>query len=356
MTRARLPDADFWTRQRVLLTGHTGFKGSWLALWLEKLGAEVAGYALAPDHAPDLHGLLQPFARHSSTLADLACAQSLKCCIDDFGPTVAIHMAAQPLVRRSYADPTGTFATNVMGTINLLEALRQSPGLCSILVVTTDKVYANSGDGRAFVEDDRLGGHDPYSASKAAAELVTQSWAHSFLDQRGVRVAVARAGNVIGGGDWSVDRLVPDIWRSLQNGRPLALRYPDATRPWQHVLDPLAGYLLYVEKLSGPDRLPPALNLGPGADQPSLSVAQVAETLGRALGLGTGWTRDQGEFPAEMPCLALDAGLARRTLGWDARLSSAQALEWTADWYRQFDAGADMRDATLRQLHRYEAL
>lgn len=353
----RKPNRQFWSGRRVLLTGHTGFKGSWMSLWLEGLGASVMGFSLAPDHEPDLHGLLAPFNNHVSTISDLRDAASLTRCINAFTPQIVLHMAAQPLVRRSYADPSGTFATNLQGTVNLLEALRSSDQLQAIVVVTTDKVYANNGDGRPFLEDDRLGGHDPYSASKAAAEIAVQSYAHSFFDARGIAVATARAGNVVGGGDWSEDRLVPDVWRALHAGRQLELRYPAATRPWQHVLDPLLGYLLYAEDLANNlPALPRALNLGPNADEAVLSVANVADTISHSLGMPGGWRLAEGPQPPEMPTLALDATLAHRSIGWEPRLTSQMALDWTADWYRNFDMGKDMRAFCQAQLERYEEI
>ncbi len=352
-----LPDPRFWPRQRVLLTGHTGFKGSWASLWLEHLGAEVAGFALAPDHRPDLFSMLAPFRGQQSTIADLADREALRATISAFRPTLVLHMAAQPLVRKSYADPVGTMATNVMGTVHLMQALQDVEGLKAVLVVTTDKVYANDGSGRPFAEDDRLGGHDPYSASKAAAELVVQSFHHSFLKPRGVAVATARAGNVIGGGDWSADRLVPDIWRAHHAQRRLELRYPDATRPWQHVLDPLLGYFLYLERLAAePADVPESLNFGPLDGSGTMTVAQVVDGLAQGMGADGGWVMAKGPHPPEMPALALDARQAANALGWAPRLDAGTALGWTAEWYRRHDGGGDMRAVSLEQLSRYQDL
>jgi CDP-glucose 4,6-dehydratase len=351
----RLPDRAFWPGQRVLLTGHTGFKGAWASLWLERLGADVAGIALPPDQVPNLHELLAPFARHRSHLCDLCDHKAIRERIAAFQPTLVLHMAAQALVRRSYAEPVETYATNVMGTVHLLDAVRSVPSVRAVLVVTTDKVYANQGDGRSFNEDDRLGGHDPYSASKAAAELVTQSFHRSFLGSEGVAVATARAGNVIGGGDWSADRLVPDVWRAHRSGIPLALRYPSATRPWQHVLDPLLGYLLYLEDLAtGRCELPPTLNFGPLPGSSTLSVADVAEQVSQAIGMQCAWVQASGAHPPEMPTLALDARRAVAVLGWHPRLDPERALRWTAEWYRAHDAGDNMRATSSAQLARYE--
>jgi CDP-glucose 4,6-dehydratase len=350
-------DRTFWPKQRILLTGHTGFKGAWASLWLERLGAEVAGYALAPDHRPDLFSCLGPFKRARSDIGDLAERDRLGALAADFRPTLLLHMAAQPLVRRSYTDPAATFATNVQGTVHVLEAVRELPGLRAALVVTTDKVYRNDDEGRPFAEDDALGGHDPYSASKAAAELVTASYRASFFERRGVPLATARAGNVIGGGDWSEDRLVPDIWRALKAGKPVELRYPDATRPWQHVLDPLSGYFAYLEKLaeSPAGAIPSALNFGPRPDAGSVRVAEMAESLQQQLSAPRGWAQAAGDHPPEMNMLALDSRRAAAALGWQARLSTGEAVEWTTNWYREFEEGQDMRRFSLEQIEAYEA-
>jgi CDP-glucose 4,6-dehydratase len=250
-----------------------------------------------------------------------------------------------------------TFATNVQGTVNLLEAIRGLEGIAAVLVVTTDKVYENNGDKMRFAETDPLGGSDPYSASKAAAELVVSSYAKSFFESVGVPVATARAGNVIGGGDWSWDRLVPDIWRALHAGEPIALRYPSATRPWQHVMEPLSGYLSYLQALSeAPDRTPRALNFGPEEDAGEVTVAAIADALQKELGVKRGWVQAKGDFPPEMIALALDSSKAAAALGWRPRLDPARTVEWTADWYRRSDRGQDVRALTLGQIIEYESL
>lgn len=350
---ARLPDPAFWAGKRVLLTGHTGFKGSWASLWLAQLGAEVHGVALAPEQSPNLYSALGALPQHRSRLLDIVEAEAVLAAVADVRPDLVLHMAAQPLVRASYADPARTFATNVQGTVNLLDALADAACAKAILIITTDKVYRNDGAGRRFVEGDALGGHDPYSASKAAAELVVAAYAHSRL--AGVPVATARGGNVIGGGDWSLDRLVPDIWRALNADKPLHLRYPQATRPWQHVLDCLAGYFCFLEDLAMADP-PRALNFGPAADDPPVSVVALADGMAREIGHARPWQQAPGMHPPEAPALALDSSLATASLGWRPRLGSEEALRWTSSWYRDFDAGEEAQALCVAQLQKYREL
>jgi CDP-glucose 4,6-dehydratase len=346
----------FWRGRRVLLTGHTGFKGAWLSLWLEKLGAEVTGLSLAPDTEPSLFALLAPFAAQASRIGDIRDRDGVARAVAAAEPQIVIHMAAQPLVRRSYAEPVETYATNVMGTVHLLDALRGATNLQAVLIVTTDKVYRNNESGQPFSEQDPLGGHDPYSASKAAAEIVTESYAASFLAPQGVRVATARAGNVIGGGDWAQDRLIPDLWRAVKAGVPLKLRNPQSTRPWQHVLEPLGGYLVYAERLAN-GRLSAALNFGPDPDE-TMTVAEVANAMIDAMQAPHAWrpAATAAPQPKEARMLALDPALAAWALGWRPRLDAHQALQWTADWYKAFDGGAPPRALCLDQIARYEAL
>jgi len=346
-------DPAFWRGKRVLLTGHTGFKGSWAALWLTGLGAEVTGFALAPPAGPSLQGILGEVGV-ASILGDLRDSGAVVAAVARAAPEIVLHMAAQPLVRQSYRAPVETFATNVMGTVHLLDALRHAPGLRTVLVVTTDKVYANDETGRAFREDDRLGGHDPYAASKAATEIAAESFRKSFLDAAGVRLITARGGNVIGGGDFSEDRLVPDIVRAMRAGRPVELRNPQATRPWQHVLDCLNGYFSYLQAADG-GPVPDALNIGPPDPADSRTVADVAAAMARALGTSDRWTRDGAHHPHEMAALALDPSAARQSLGWRGRLTSAQAIQWTADWYAAWVNGADMTRFTRDQIAAYHA-
>jgi CDP-glucose 4,6-dehydratase len=348
------PAADFWAGRRVLLTGHTGFKGSWLALWLARLGARVHGLALPPQTRPSLHVLCAATPALGETIGDIRDPATCAAAMEAASPEIVLHLAAQALVRRSYREPAATYATNAMGTLNLLEAARSRPGLRAILVATTDKVYRNDGAGRAFREDDPLGGHDPYSASKAAAEIVVESHRASFLASAGIGVATARAGNVIGGGDWSEDRVVPDLLRALDAGRPVELRYPGAVRPWQHVLEPLAGYLRHAQALAeDPGRTPSALNFGPDPGA-FLTVRDLVERFSARFSGRPGWTAQPGDHPAEAGYLTLDSARAAATLGWRPRLSADAAIDWTAGWHAALAAGAPARDLVLADIERYE--
>jgi CDP-glucose 4,6-dehydratase len=342
----------FWSKQRVLLTGHTGFKGAWLSLWLSRMGARVSGLSLAPDTEPSLFRLLGENHLARSAILDIRDRYAVEQVVEEVDPTIVIHMAAQALVRRGYRLPIETLETNVMGTAYLLNALRDRPTLNTVLVVTTDKVYRNLEYGRAFREDDPLGGHDPYSASKAAAEIAVSSWSGSFFHNAAACVMTARAGNVIGGGDWSEDRLVPDIWRAVHAGQKPVLRHPEATRPWQHVIEPLAGYLRYVECAASAE-VPPSLNFGPYPDD-VLNVRNVAEAMLDAMQAPQGWRHDGGPQFAEMQTLSLDPALAVETLGWRPRLTSREAIAWAAEWYGRFGRGEDPVALCLEQISRYE--
>ncbi|MDE2349088.1 MAG: CDP-glucose 4,6-dehydratase [Gammaproteobacteria bacterium] len=341
---------DFWRGRRVLVTGHTGFKGAWLCLWLQSLGAETAGLALEPATEPNLWSLLG--APADSTIGDIRDPACVRATLDRHRPQVVFHLAAQALVRDSYRDPLGTYATNVMGTANLLDACRDRRDLRAVVVVTSDKVYANDGAAAAFEETDRLGGHDPYSSSKACTELVTASFRDSFF-QGGAPMATVRAGNVIGGGDWSADRLIPDCVRALDHGAAVSLRYPDAVRPWQHVLDPLAGYLLLAKTLlAAPAAAPPAVNFGPDPES-FCTVAGVVDAFSACFGGRPGWVRDPQPHPPEAATLRLSSALAARTLGWRPRLPIGEALSWTAEWHRAMRAGDDMKRYSLNQISRF---
>lgn len=331
---------EFWAGRRVLVTGHTGFKGSWATLWLARMGAVVTGVSLPPDSLPALYEMADIKASCDSLMVDIRQADALAHVVRNAQPEIIIHMAAQALVRPSYRDPLATLATNITGTANLLEAARTVSKLSAILVVTTDKVYENPETGQAFTESDPLGGHDPYSASKAGAEIITASWRRSFFGD--TPILTARAGNVIGGGDFSTDRIVPDIWRAAGAGEALRLRYPQSTRPWQHVLDCLAGYFLYLEAAVAGIPVPAALNFGPDAANGEASVAQVAEAFQKALGVTSGWIADTPSEVHEMSRLVLDTSRARQVLGWRDRLDSTATIEQTAAWYRALRDGQDM--------------
>ena len=342
---------EFWAGKRILLTGHTGFKGSWAAIWLSHLGVEVTGLALPPDQTPALFSLAGVERQVTSRFVDLRNPDAVGVALGGHAFDLVLHMAAQPIVRTSIEDPIGTFETNIMGTAHLLQALRGQSALQAVLAITSDKVYANSETGRAFAEGDNLGGKDPYSASKAAAEIVVQSFAKSYFQD--VPVATARGGNVIGGGDFSRDRLVADIVRAARGGAQVVLRHPEATRPWQHVLDCLAGYFRYVEALAADPATPRALNFGPKPGGAEVSVGQLA-TLGvEALG-GQGWRHEPDPASLEARNLAIDASLARKALGFESRLEAPEAVALTMDWYRRQAAGEDALSLCLEQIEGYE--
>ncbi len=336
------PDPSFWCGRRVLLTGHTGFKGSWLALWLLELGAQVTGVALPPETEPSLFAQLELEQRLEHRLGDIRHASLLTDLVEQTRPEVLLHLAAQPLVRRSYAEPGATWATNVMGTIHLLEALRRLQEPCTAVLITTDKVYRNNEWLYGYRENDPLGGHDPYSSSKAAAELAIASWRASFCGDQPhqtphLRIASARAGNVIGGGDWAADRIVPDAMRALARGEPIGVRNPAATRPWQHVLEPLGGYLLLAERLSADASLASAFNFGPQLE----ANRSVRELVEQALGHWPGRWEDQSDpqAPHEASLLNLVTDKAHHQLGWSPRWDFGTTVERTVDWYRQVQEG-----------------
>lgn len=346
----RLPDPAFWKGRRVLLTGHTGFKGSWAALWLARLGARVTGLALPAEGALHHFGLADVADGLDSRIADLRAPAAVAAVVRDAAPELVLHMGAQALVRRSLREPVATFATNVMGTAHLLDALRAHASGAAVLVVTSDKVYANAGTGAAFAEDAPLGGKDPYSASKAACEILVASW----RDSTGMTVATARGGNVIGGGDFAEDRIVPDLVRAARAGRPAVLRHPQATRPWQHVLDCLCGYLLHLESLAcDPATTPTALNIGPDPTAP-VTVAALAEAMGRRLGMAVPFVHEPVPGSIEAPALALDPSHARTALGWRDRLPGPAAVAETAAWYGRWMAGEDAGALSRAALDAYQ--
>ncbi|HET7489819.1 MAG TPA: CDP-glucose 4,6-dehydratase [Acidimicrobiales bacterium] len=348
-------DRSAWRGRRVLVTGHTGFKGAWLALWLQRLGAEVTGVALPAADVRGAWPAMAPWDDVRSIEADIRDPQAVHAAVARAHPEVVFHLAAQAIVREGYADPVGTYATNVQGTLNVLEAVTASGGVAAAVVVTSDKVYENRGTGRAFAEDDRLGGADPYSSSKACAELAVAAWRRSFLAGRPPAVATARAGNVLGGGDRGRSRVAPDVQDAVTAGVPVVLRYPDATRPWQFVLDPLRGYLLLAQHLlAGASPPVDALNFGP-SDEVGVKVRDLVERMLALFGGGT-WELDTIPGGAEAPFLHLDASRAREVLGWEPRADLDRTLRWTAEWWRAEAGGADRRAVALSQLDEYEAL
>lgn len=341
-------DPGFWSGRRVFLTGHTGFKGAWLTLWLASLGASVRGFALAPERPHDLFEAAGIGGLCESQIADIRDRAALADAIGAFRPQIVLHLAAQSLVRRSYAQPVETFDVNVMGTAHVLDACRGSPDLEAVVAVTTDKVYANPETGEAFKEGDPLGGSEPYGLSKAAAELAAEAWRGAFFAD-GPGVATARAGNVIGGGDWSQDRLLPDAMRAFTSGETLIVRNPDAVRPWQHVIEPLSGYLMLAERLAGDGPAwARAWNFGPSADQ-FYRVAEVVDRSAAAWGPEARWRADPpASAPHEATLLTLDSTMAVEKLGWRQALDLDRALALTVDWYRSWADGADA--AALRDL------
>lgn len=344
---------ETYVGRKVLVTGHTGFKGSWLSLWLEHLGAQVSGLSLAPDTVPSLFDAARLETTMDSRIADIRYASDVAAIVADTRPEIIFHLAAQPLVRRSYRSPLETFATNVMGTVNLLEATRSAPSVRAIVIVTSDKCYAGPCGPSGYCEADRLGGHDPYSASKACAELVASAWRSSFAQLNDAPlIATARAGNVIGGGDWAEDRLVPDLVRGAHAGTPTFIRNPNAIRPWQHVLEPLAGYLeLGARLLAGERNFADAWNFGPALDD-MRPVAALCEALCPAL--GAMWQPDCSNHLPETAILRIDSSRTLSELGWRPRWSLSEALKATGDWYARLDTGGDARTLTLEQIDAYE--
>ncbi len=354
-----IPDPAFWRNKKVFITGHTGFKGSWLALWLHSLGAQVTGYALKPPTDPSLFDLARVGDLLSSILADIRDLGTLKEKIGQAQPEIVIHMAAQPIVRDSYENPVETYSANVMGTVHLLEAVRKCPGVKSVINVTTDKCYENREWVWGYRENEPLGGYDPYSNSKACSELVTASFRDSFFNgqnysSHGVALASARSGNVIGGGDWANDRLVPDCIRSLLRGEKIRIRNPLATRPWQHVLEPLGGYLLLAQKLyeKGPD-FAEAWNFGP-EDSDARPVEWIVKEICSRWGEGTGYEFDRGDQPHEARYLKLDWSKAKSRLGWRPRWNLERAMDKVLEWVRAYRKGEDLRETCWKQIRAYE--
>ena len=349
-----MADPAFWSGKRVFLTGHTGFKGSWLSLWLQSMGAELKGYALEPATFPDLFSAARIADGMQSEIGDIRDLETLRSSMKAFDPEIVIHMAAQPLVRHSYQDPVGTYATNVMGTVHLLEAARPLPSVRAIVSVTTDKCYENKEWPWGYREDEPMGGHDPYSNSKGCAELVSAAYRKSFFGGEGsAAVATARAGNVIGGGDWAEDRLVPDILRAFEARQPVPIRNPLATRPWQHVLEPLSGYLALAEALwRGGQDFAEGWNFGP-RDEDARPVQWIVEHMIRCWGNGAEWVRDEGFHPHEARYLKLDISKARERLRWQPRWTLESTLDRIVYWHKAWMGGSDMRAHCLREIEDY---
>lgn len=349
----------FWRDRTVFITGHTGFMGGWLALWLQQLGAKVVGYALPPPTVPNLFEVARVADGMTSLQGDIRDLPHLRSALADCRPEIVFHLAAQSLVRHSYADPLETYATNVMGTAHVLEAVRGISSVRAVLCVTSDKCYENREWLWGYREDEAMGGFDPYSSSKGCAELVIAAYRRSYFHparyaEHGVSIASARVGNVIGGGDWAEDRLVPDVIRALSVRQPINVRNPQAIRPWQHVLEPVAGYLLLARMLLGEtgSAFAEGWNLGPGEDD-VWSVSRLVERLAALWGDGPGWERDSGDHPHEAQCLKLDCAKARTRLGWAPRWALERGLQATVDWYRAYRDGADMRALTLAQIEQF---
>ena len=348
----------FWRGKRVLMTGHTGFKGSWLSLWLESMGAQVVGYALAAPTNPSLFEVAEVGKGMTSIIGDIRNPEKLRSVFVEHKPEIVIHMAAQPLVRYSYIEPVETYSTNVMGTVNLFEAIRSTPSVKAVVNITSDKCYENREWEWGYRENEAMGGYDPYSSSKGCAELVTSAYRNSYFHpdkylQHGVAIASARAGNVIGGGDWAGDRLIPDILRAITEGRPVNVRNPHAIRPWQHVLEPLSGYLILAQKLyeEGVDYAE-GWNFGP-SDEDAKSVQWIVEKLTNAWGEGASWVLDGGDHPHEAHHLKLDCSKAKARLDWHPRWHLDETLGKIVEWQKNYQQGVGMKAVTLEQIAIY---
>ena len=349
---------DFWQKRRVLITGHTGFKGSWLSLWLQSMGAEVVGYALAPPTNPNLFDVARVGLGMTSVIGDIRDLESLRSVFSTHLPEVVIHMAAQPLVRHSYLKPIETYSTNVMGTVNLLEAVRHAKNVKAVVNVTSDKCYENREWDWGYREDEAMGGYDPYSSSKGCAELVTAAYRNSYFSpkkyqEHGVAIGSGRAGNVIGGGDWAEDRLIPDLMRAITSGQPVSIRNPHSIRPWQHVLEPLSGYLLLAQNLyeQGP-AFAEGWNFGPNDD--AKPVKWILDHLTMTWGEGASWKLDGCDHPHEAHYLKLDCSKAKSRLQWQPRWTLAKAIDQICVWHKAHLAGSDMRAMCLDQIKQYE--
>lgn len=349
---------SFWKGKRVLLTGHTGFKGSWLSLWLQSMGAQVVGYALNPPTDPSLFEAAEVAKGMTSIIGDIRDLEHLRRVFAEHQPEIVIHMAAQPLVRYSYIEPVETYSTNVMGTVNLLESVRSTKSVKAVVNVTTDKCYENREWAWGYRENEAMGGYDPYSSSKGCAELVTAAYRNSYFHpekykEHEVAIASGRAGNVIGGGDWADDRLIPDIMRAISAGKPVNIRNPHAIRPWQHVLEPLAGYLVLAQKLYEEGAAyAEGWNFGPN-DEDAKPVQWIVEILTQSWGEGASWIVDEGEHPHEANYLKLDCSKAKSRLDWHPRWNLEEALEAIVEWQRSYLDGKAIKSVTQEQIQRY---
>lgn len=348
--------SEFWNGKRVLLTGHTGFKGAWLSLYLEKLGAKVTGLALAPDQHPSLFEVAGVDRGIRSIIGDIRDLPAVERAVAASEPDIVIHMAAQALVRRGYREPVETYATNVLGTVHVLDAVRRLSKARACVVVTSDKCYENREWLWPYREDEPMGGRDPYSNSKGCAELVVSAYRSSYFAPAGMGLASARGGNVIGGGDWSEDRLIPDLIRGFIDRKPTMIRQPNSIRPWQHVLEAVKGYLNLAEQLwNDPVAFAQGWNFGP-TDAGAIPVHAIADTLVAKWGSGASWIRDNEAGVHEANLLKLDSTKARTLLSWKPKLTTEQALEWIVNWHRTCVAQGDMREFTHRQIEQYQAL
>lgn len=350
----------FWRGKRVLMTGHTGFKGSWLSLWLQSMGAQVVGYAIAPPTKPSLFEVAEVGKGMTSIIGDIRDLEKLRAVFAEYKPEIVIHMAAQPLVRYSYIEPVETYSTNVMGTVNLLEAVRSTPSVKAVVNITSDKCYENREWVWGYRENEAMGGFDPYSSSKGCAELVASAYRNSYFhpdkyQQHGVAIASARAGNVIGGGDWAGDRLIPDILRAITEGKPVNIRSPHAIRPWQHVLEPLSGYLQLAQKLyEEGTAYAEGWNFGP-SDEDAKPVQWIVERLTKAWGEGASWVLDGGgDHPHEAHYLKLDCSKAKVRLDWHPRWHLDETLDSIIRWNKQWLAGENMKKVSLQQIVDYQ--
>ena len=346
-------DENFWQNKRVFLTGQTGFKGSWLSLWLSEMGAEVKGYALAPETTPSLFVEAQVAEKIESEIGDIRHLEQLQASMRDFNPDILIHMADQPLVRLSYKHPIETYETNVMGTVKVLEAARHCPDLKSIVSVTTDKCYENKEWLWGYREDEAMGGHDPYSSSKGCAELVTSAYRRSFMQEQGIGLATARAGNVIGGGDWSEDRLIPDILRAFENNKPVIVRNPKSNRPWQHVLEPLSGYLVLAQALyQSPQDYAEGWNFGP-LDEDAKPVDWILDRMVEKWQGNASWQLDENAHPHEAGFLKLDISKAKSRLQWQPAWHLDDTIEKIVQWYQAWMNQEDMQELCLKEINDY---